>query len=683
LDFDTDMGNIILHIRCLIIILCFLPLTWVVVAQETLPCASLVQTTVESTQNACEDIQADKACYRYDNVTASPYPQITDFQFQTIGDLEDITDIASLETEAADIEVGLWGIARLDIEARILGTAQSNSITMLLFGDVEIINNFEPDSLLAVVNASNNVNVRSAPSTNALALGVVTPGESLVVSGRNADSSWLRIRSDEFQGWLSQDFIVFEDDVSRTEIIASLSDLTQGTFYSPMQAFSMRSGYSDSACAELPQSGLIIQTLEVNTPVNIRVNDISIEFNSTIHLQTSVQDGKTKLTISTLQGETQIESQTVTQSAERGQTISVELDENGAAADSPSNPVPLDSATVNALPSSLLPRNICVPAPYQAPAEPSALINTNLVGVNLDQLHPLGAPNPERLGNLGWVRLNYNVSNALGSVDLAAAYERYQPLLEQYTENGYQTILVLTHQTYGEAREELLPWEEMTDAKWQQLSDELAIMACQIAHQYANQGLVSVYQVWNEQDAPIGARASIPMSAENYAYMLTQVSDAIRAADPNALIITGGFAAGPGDGAIYAYQMLGFLPSIDIIDGIAFHPYGRAVEFNSPYRVYGNIDVSIQSYSRLLPDKPLWITEWGVLDRPSDPAPEIAEYAISMLNYVDESYGERVAAMLWYAWADGMDNGYGLVDGNDNPKLSLYEQFTNFMARQN
>lgn len=671
------MRGIILHNRSLIILLCYLALAWVVVAQETPECATLVQTALETTQAVCHDIQANRACYGHVDVSASPYPQIPDFQFQTIGDLEDISHIASLETGAADIDNSLWGISRLDIEVPILGTSESNIMTMLLFGDVEIINNFEPDSLLAVINSSLNVNVRSSPSASAFALGSIAPNETIVVIGRNTDGSWLRFRSDDFQGWLSSDFIIFDSDEPRADIVASLSDLTQRQ-YSPMQSFFMRSNQTSSDCAELPESGLIIQSLEANS-INILVNEVSIEFNSTIHLQTRTEAETRILTINTLEGETQIASKNEIQVASRGQTISVELGENGLAVNTPSNPVALDSSTVNALPTILLPRNICVPAPYQTPANTSVLMDVNLTGVNLDEQEPFGTPNPEQLGNLGWVRLNYNVSNNIGSLDLEAAYERYQPLLEQYTQSDYKTILVLTHQTYGEGREEFLPWAEMTDAKWRQLSDELAVMACQIAHQYANQELVTVYQIWNEQDVPIGARASIPMSAENYAYMLTQVSNAIRAADSNALIITGGHATGPWRGANYARQMLRYLPSTTLIDGVAFHPYGRGVDFDSPYRVFGHIDASIQAYSRILPTKPLWITEWGVLDRPSDPAPDIAEYAMSMLNYVDKWYPDRVAAMLWYAWADGMDNGYGLVDSNENPQPILYEQFTNFL----
>lgn len=650
-------------------------------AQATLQCATLLQVAVETARDACDDMQLNTACYGHSMVTAAPYPEAEAFQFQTIGNVIDIAQIASLETEAEDIDDAIWGIARIDVEA-LIPNSPHNTLTMLMFGDVEITNNFEPNELVGVVNADRNVNVRRTPSPDAIILGSVESGARVIVVGRNADSSWLRVRSEDFEGWLLQNFITFDKDDQHEDIIAALPDVNQvqEVYYGSMQSFFMRSEQGDAGCEDLPQSGLIAQAHD-KEQINIVVNDVAIGFDSTIHLQTRTQQDTTYLFISVLEGDAFITSQNRTQLAQRGQSITIRLDEVGAADDVPSTAVPFNESTMNALPVTLLPRNICIPAPYQFPNNDTGTVMTsNLSGVNVDELETFGLPEPEELGNLGWVRINYNVSNDVGNLDLDEAYDRYQPLLEEYARNGYQNIVLFSHQTYGEGRDEFLPWSEMTDEKWQTLSDELAIMACQIVKQYAAQKIVAVYQIWNEQDAPIGARASVSMSNENYAYMVTQVSQAIRAADPQAIIITGGYVSGPGIGVLNALEMVRLLPSTTLLDGIAFHPYGRGVDFDSPYRVYGHIDVSIQAYSTVLPGKPLWITEFGVLDSMSDPSSAISEYAMSMLNYVDKWYGNRVAAMVWYAWAEGMDNGYGLVDNDEKPQPTLYEQFTSFIA---
>ncbi|MDQ7027646.1 MAG: peptidoglycan DD-metalloendopeptidase family protein [Anaerolineae bacterium] len=305
--------------------------------------------------------------------------------------------------------------------------------------------------------------------------------------------------------------------------------------------------------------------------------------------------------------------------------------------------------------------------------EPFAL-GVNPVGVNLDARHPLGTPDASRLGGIGWVRFGYNVSNSTGSEDIQAAYNRYAPLAEQYVRAGYKVVFTTSHQTYGEAKG-FPPWPQMNDSNWLALIDHFADMMARIAQQWAGKGLVHCWQVWNEQDAPIGALASVPMTATNYGRMLQKVVPAIKNADNSVLLVTGGHTSGPGKGAPYARQAISMLNASKRIDGIAFHPYGRGTDIRSPYAQFGHIDESIRAFSAVLPDKPVWITEWGVLDRPNDNPQDIANYATNFISHLKANYPGRIACMIWYAWAQGMHNGFGLVDGNNQPRPLLTERF--------
>jgi murein DD-endopeptidase MepM/ murein hydrolase activator NlpD len=304
----------------------------------------------------------------------------------------------------------------------------------------------------------------------------------------------------------------------------------------------------------------------------------------------------------------------------------------------------------------------------------SGWTGVNPVGVNLDARHPLGTPSPDRLGKMGWVRLGYNVSNNAGSEDISAAFNRYAPLAEQYQQAGYKVIFATSHQTYGEGKNDFWPWQDMTDEKWRLLADRKADMMARIAQQYAGRGLVDVWQIWNEQDAHIGAQASAPMSVGNYAYLLRKNIQAIKASDNDVTIITGGHTGGPGRGSDYARATLNAMRGV-LPDGIAFHPYGRSPNPGVPYGIFGHIDESVQAYGALLPDKPLWITEWGVLDRGNDNPADIARYALDFISYLKGRYPGRIATMIWYAWAQTMHNGYGLVDAQSRPRPPLTEQF--------
>jgi hypothetical protein len=48
---------------------------------------------------------------------------------------------------------------------------------------------------------------------------------------------------------------------------------------------------------------------------------------------------------------------------------------------------------------------------------------------------------------------------------------------------------------------------------------------------------------------------------------------------------------------------------------------------------------------------------------------------VDFLSFLKSKYRSRIAAAIWYAWADGMHNGYGLVRANDQPKQPLYDRF--------
>jgi hypothetical protein len=307
----------------------------------------------------------------------------------------------------------------------------------------------------------------------------------------------------------------------------------------------------------------------------------------------------------------------------------------------------------------------------------------NIPGMNLDIDHHLGAPPPEQLGTLGWVRLVYNVSlnpnfhdsRRHGNTDLNFTFNRYRPLLERYASAGIKVVLVLTHQTFGEGQGYV--WPQMNSSRWREFTVKYAAILRQIASQFVGRNLVYAYQIWNEQDTPPAvARAAVALPPADYAHILAESIKAIRAADPHTRIITGGHVTGPDNGGAYARATLNALPASLHPDGIAFHPYGRGPA-GSPFSYNGTINEEIQKWTRVMPGKPVWITEWGVLDRQGDNsvAQQVTQYATGVMNIIRQQFPRQVAAAIWYAWADSMDNGYGMVRSNGQPRQPLYDAF--------
>lgn len=310
----------------------------------------------------------------------------------------------------------------------------------------------------------------------------------------------------------------------------------------------------------------------------------------------------------------------------------------------------------------------------------TSLSGVDIKGMNLDFLHPLGAPAADRLRGITWLRFPYKATVSQGFGSLDSAHNFYQPKMQAYVNAGHKLIVILTHQTFGEGAG--YNWEDMFSndrPRWNDYIPRFADSARRIAQRYASAGLVTAYQIWNEQDTPPGQGvAAVPMMSADYAKLLAETTRAIRSVDPTAQVITGGHIGGPVVGANYARAVVSLLPSDALPDGIACHSYGRGAPTSPPdYTGFGSIADEVNAYERVMTGVPVWITEWGVLDRDSDPADGIARYAREFIQYVRSTLRRKTVAAVWYAFADTMHNGYGIVDENDRPKYPLYDEYLN------
>lgn len=288
--------------------------------------------------------------------------------------------------------------------------------------------------------------------------------------------------------------------------------------------------------------------------------------------------------------------------------------------------------------------------------------------VNLDICNPYGKPAVEVLKNarIGAVRLEFVMSylpqtDSYGNTNLAASAANYTPYINALHAAGIKVVLVLTHRTYGEGQG--YDWTQMmfnaVDTRWEVLIDHLAHYAQQIAQLY--RGKIWRWSVWNEQDTPIDkARAAVPVPAPVYGQMYTRVRQAIRSVDPAAVVGTGGLMSGPGAATKYLKAA-----QIDP-DVVMLHEYGRGSQLNPNYRPFGTIEESLTIW-RQYTQRPILISEFGVLDQPHEPVEKVAAYARDFLIVVRG----KVEAALWYSWSDHMDNGYGVTDKNGTIKLPL------------
>jgi hypothetical protein len=119
------------------VVLVLLVFVSVVSAQED--CPVIVEQALTAAGEVCAETGRNQACYGNFDLTAELRPEASDVEFTAAGDITDLTNIEGLTLSGMDEEEGTWGVAVLQVQANLPDTLPGQNVTMLLFGDVEII----------------------------------------------------------------------------------------------------------------------------------------------------------------------------------------------------------------------------------------------------------------------------------------------------------------------------------------------------------------------------------------------------------------------------------------------------------------------------------------------------------------------------------------------------------------
>ncbi|MEP7284563.1 MAG: hypothetical protein ABI947_02190 [Chloroflexota bacterium] len=290
-------------------------------------------------------------------------------------------------------------------------------------------------------------------------------------------------------------------------------------------------------------------------------------------------------------------------------------------------------------------------------------------GLNIDPYNPAGNPPAARLTGLGWVRFVFHIASKRQTPEQAFAY--YDPIIQAHVKAGTKVLLVLIHDTYlGNA-----PWN---NGGWDTYTSGYADCATRIAQHY--RGQVTAYEIWNEGDLPPQAQ-SVPTSVyippQNYGPLLLAATRAIKQADPAAKVISGGLVSG--DPAGYMSRVRDSLGGVLPMDAIGLHPYGKTLPDAPVFTGWsqGLLTVFLAKMTDAFPGVPIWITEYGVPRVDVNNAsfwPPIATYMLKTFQLMRSTYFFNVPVVIWFAWADSMDNA-GIVKDNQNPKGVLFDTF--------
>lgn len=298
-------------------------------------------------------------------------------------------------------------------------------------------------------------------------------------------------------------------------------------------------------------------------------------------------------------------------------------------------------------------------------------------GMNIHPKNNQGWPSvPADLAKVGWVRFPFTSSPA-HFPNLEAAFAFFDPVITAYENLGVKIMLVLTHETYGEAAG--WNWPTMTSAQWAAFTPQFVNVVTQIVQRYGNR--IHAYEVWNEGDAQPDNPAAVYISPRDFAPMLDKTASVIQIYAPESKVILGGLVRSSTVSANYVRDVRSALGGRLPLDAIGVHPYGLGAPNDATvFSRFGSVQATLDAFEAVAPGVPLWFTEVGALGT-DNPAfwDDAAFFMRSLYAYLRER-AAQVPVVVWYAWSDAMDVAQktnGVVDKNGKPKPYLYDSFFN------
>ena len=261
--------------------------------------------------------------------------------------------------------------------------------------------------------------------------------------------------------------------------------------------------------------------------------------------------------------------------------------------------------------------------------------SSNFAGVGVDPSNPGGQPDPADLKEMG-----------VGMVRVVYRDDAWtNAYISDLVDNGITPVLVLN----WEANDSV--WNVGGDMTFYSYTFQNSVVQPAV-NKYGNN---VVYQVWNEPD---GVQGTKPLSAQQYYTLLSATYETIKNNSENNKVITAGLVSGDMGYVAQLMALSGgnYLPA----DGIGYHPYVYNLD------AVRNGILSLANGTGL----PVWITEFGL--GPSATEDQQAKWIRSVFGLSgDSALSGSLQSVMWYAWSDAMNAGFGLVDADGKPKQEL------------
>lgn len=290
-------------------------------AQDGGQCEALAAQALAAAQEACAGLERGDACFGHVGVSvlASGVDVLT-----AGGKRVAIAEIDTLQTTAANVERGEWGIATMQLPVGL--PDDSAGVTAVLFGDAQVTRPAQGAAdrpTLTIYNGGGApVNLRNGAGITYDLVGQLVAGEEAVADGRNEQADWLRIQYSGGIAWVFTPLINWDGDYGAVDVLEVLlpndvSPVVEAD--EPFQAFILTTG--DAGCPAAP-SGLLLQYAG-ETTASVVINEATVEFNDATLLVTAMaHDG---LEVKVLAGSATVTARGIPQETGVGAGVRVNL----------------------------------------------------------------------------------------------------------------------------------------------------------------------------------------------------------------------------------------------------------------------------------------------------------------------------------------------------------------------
>ncbi len=289
-----------------------------------------------------------------------------------------------------------------------------------------------------------------------------------------------------------------------------------------------------------------------------------------------------------------------------------------------------------------------------------------MFALNIDPNNPGGDPSMDHLRDLNveMLRYTYHDSNSGDALNPERA-EFFSRKARAYHQAGIGSLVILSYDTFPGK-----PAPDAPDSEWDGYIERFARRAGQIASLLAP--FQPAFQVWNEPDHPCHPGYCPTVRESVYGRLLHRTHDAVKAADPNALIVTAGLVSGNPAWLSRVIESQGGELDADIV---AFHPYGQRPEPDWPHPdwFFGYVGDLLNRYFEAGQGRVLWITEVGSQEQDlGGDRHQVAEFLRRYYRAMTTEFADRVEQLFWFCYSDGMVPTFGLLDGDGRPKPAFH-----------